>query len=82
MIKILESYIKDHKLIENVMSLRKIMVIPTKLNDHNFFKKFELKSNLISIFKLSITIINTQLENVRNMKEKKDQLDFYRDIIV
>ena len=82
MIMILDSYKKNSKLIDNIINLRKIMVIATKLNDVNFFKNLDLKLNLILIFKLSITIINSQLENSRKSKEKKENLDFFRDIIV
>jgi hypothetical protein len=81
MINILEILISDIRSIDNLMSLRKVMVIVTKLNDPKYFKKKELKFNLIKIFKLSVYLISILEEN-KNKKSKREYKDFFRDLIV
>jgi hypothetical protein len=81
MINILEMLINDIRSIDNLMSLRKVMVIVTKLNDPRYYKKKELKFNLVKIFKLSVNLISILEEN-KNKKAKREYKDFFRDLIV
>ncbi len=78
----MELVTNDIRILDNLTTLRKIMVIATKLNDQNFFKKRELKVNLIKIFKLSIYIINVLNETFKLKKARKEYYDFFREIIV
>jgi hypothetical protein len=81
MISILDILINDVRLIDNLMSLRKVMVIATKLNDPKYFKRKELKVNLIKIFKQSVYLISI-LEESKGRKTKREYKDFFRDLIV
>jgi hypothetical protein len=81
MICILETLISDIRSIDNLMSLRKVMVIVNKLNDPKYSKRKEIKLNLIKIFKLSVYLIGILEEN-KNKKSKREYKDFFRDLIV
>jgi hypothetical protein len=81
MINILEILISDIRSIDNLLSLRKVMVLANKLNDPRYYKKKELKLNLSKIFKLSVYLISIIDEN-KNRKSKKEYKDFLRDLIV
>jgi hypothetical protein len=78
----MEIITNDVRMLDNLTALRKIMVIATKLNDPNFFKRRELKVNLIKIFKLSIYLINVLNESLKIRKARKEYFDFFREIIV
>jgi hypothetical protein len=82
---VLEIFVEDTKLVtENLSGLRKIMVVPKKLNDSNFIKNETCKTNLLRILKSSLRLVRDLNEQSKDRKfsKKKEFQDFVKNAIV